>query len=57
MVEPAFRDVSTTVDEKFRMVAAFEREFGNTVVGQGVVVVGYGNGLGIIVHRSCACVE
>ena len=38
------------------MVALLDGELGYAVIGQGVVVVSYGDRFGAIVHREYACV-
>ena len=56
MKELAFGDGAVLIDEEFGVVALLKRELGYAVVGEGIVVVGYGNRFGTIVHRACACV-
>ena len=54
--ELALGDVPVLVDKQFGVVALLKREFGYTVIGQGVVVVGYGDRFRVIVHGRRACV-
>ena len=50
VVETAFGDGTAAIDKEFGVVALVKREFGDAIVGQWVVVVGYSNGFRIGVH-------
>lgn len=54
MVETTFGDSAATVDKKFGVVATFERELGDAVVGQGIVVGVYGDVFYVVHGRKFA---
>ena len=55
LVEKALGYGAAVVDQEFGLVALGQGEFGDAVVGQGIVVVGYGNVLGVS-HWRGVCV-
>ena len=54
-VEEALANLAVAVDEELRLIAPFQWELGDALVGQGVVVVGDGDGLRVT-HGRGLCV-